>query len=83
MDFEHWAWDHGTLSLPRAFCWIFTVSEIWDAKLINLMPVNELFFSQNATEGGLGLVPHRFYDKGFLSMTLNCEIESIFGVLII
>ena len=32
------------VSLPRAFSWIFTVSEIWDAKLINLMPVNELFF---------------------------------------
>ena len=32
------------VSLPRAFCWIFTVSEIWDAKLINLMSVNELFF---------------------------------------
>ena len=32
------------VSLPRAFCWIFTVSEIWDAKLINLMPVSELFF---------------------------------------
>ena len=45
------------VSLPRAFCWIFIVSEIWDAKLIN--------FSQNATEGGLGLVPHRFYDKGY------------------
>ena len=38
---------HGTMehvSLPRAFCWIFTVSEILDAKLINLKPVNELFF---------------------------------------
>ena len=76
---------HGTMehvSLPRAFCWIFTVSEIWDAKLINLMPVNELFFhkmQQKEVSDWLRIV---FMRKAF-SMILNCEIESIFGVLII
>ena len=66
------------VSLPRAFCWIFTVSEILDAKLINLKPVNELFFHKMQQDW----FRIAFMTKAF-SMTLNCEVESIFGVLTI
>ena len=34
-------------------------------------------YLQNLAKGGLGLVPHRFYDKVFFSMTLKLRVSIV------